>query len=250
MKLHVAEELRSVLNVEDVRRAIAARNTTDVRCAACGCEIPADSPETVNVVVSENAIGSPLVQFAHERCHPSGFTGRRSDSLIGEGLVARFRVREHAEIPAVLLWEPYQQLRIDREDVHTRFYRWLGLRPSRRGTDATDGPWIQTLTVKLTPARATVALTAEGVKVMARKVPEHPRLSVGEEWDSFPLTTAAIVGEWREAVERTRRCLLVTGTGLGLEHPSLEREGLLLAQGEALAGVAPVMIIANGAGRR
>ena len=43
------------------------------------------------------------------------------------------------------------------------------------------------------------------------------------------------------------RCVLVTGTGLGLEHPDWEREDLLLAEGDVVAGVAPVRPVAEDA---
>jgi hypothetical protein len=246
--LQIVDELRGVLSTEDVQRTIAVRNTTDVRCVVCLGEIPAGSPETVNVLVSENAVGAAPVQSAHERCHPSGFTGRRSEGLIGQGLVARFRVREHPACPAVLVWEPYEQLRIDSEEVHTRFYRWLGLRPLRDGVLGTGGPWLQTVRVTLTAARASVALTAQGVKTLKRKVPVHPGLRVGEEWDGFSLAPVASVVAWRAAAARTGRCLLVTGTGLGLEHPSAERESLLLEDGDALTGVAPVTVSRGSGG--
>lgn len=248
MKLQIADELRSVLGVEDVQRMIAIRNTTDVRCVVCASEIAAESPQTANVLVSQNAVGAPLVQFAHARCHPSGFTGRRSASVIGERLVARFRVREHPAVPAVLVWEPYQQLRVGGEDLHTRSYRWLGLRPSRRGVNGTSGPWLATLRVTLTAWHAAVVLTGQGVKAIRRKAPEHPRLHVGEEWDGFSLARIPSVAAWRAAAEQTGRCLLITGTGLGLERPNGEREDLLLQTGDALAGVAPVTVVSGSGG--
>ena len=248
MKLQIADELHELLSTNDVQRLIAARNTTDVRCVVCGEEVPAASPETAVVLVSEDAIGGvPVAQFAHERCAESGFTGERV-ALSAEStgrLVSRFRVREYPHVPAVLLWEPYEQLTIGAEDLHTRIYRWLGLRPSRRGVLGTSGPRLQTLTVKLGSAHASVALTAQGVKVIARKVPDQPRLRV-KEMDGFSLSLSPSVVEWRRAAERTGRCLLVTGPGLGLEHPSLEREDVLLEDGRALVGVAPVRIEQEG----
>ena len=68
---------------------------------------------------------------------------------------------------------------------------------------------------------------------------------MGEEWDSFSLAPVASVAEWRAAAERTGRCLLLTGTGVGLERASQVRESVLLGEGDALAGVAPVTVISD-----
>jgi hypothetical protein len=125
--------------------------------------------------------------------NPPGFTGRLVGGLVGEGLLASFPMREHPTCPTVLVWEPYRQLGVGAEDVHTRFYRWLGLRPSRRGVLSTSGPWLQTLRLTLTAKRASVVSTVPGVNAIRRKVPEHRGLRAGEEWDSFSLAGVAPV---------------------------------------------------------
>ena len=53
-KLQIADELRTLLPTAIVKQIIATRETTDVVCVICGRQVPASSPETLNVIVSHD----------------------------------------------------------------------------------------------------------------------------------------------------------------------------------------------------
>jgi len=240
-KLRIADELRGLLPTAIVKHIIATRETTDVICGVCGQQTPASSPETLNVIVSHDAAaGTPIVQFAHARCAPSGFTNLRlapdDDELQS---ACRIAVRPHPTAPAVLFFEVWRRAMTDTgADLELALYRQLGLRPSAAGLADRNPPCARSLRLVLDGTQARVELTRHGAHLMNSLLPANTAsASPGAALHNFQLTDNSALRLWRDTLARTGRCLLLTGRALGLDHPSIERIDILLQEAEALAAV-------------
>lgn len=240
-KLQIADELRDLLPSAIVKHIIATRETTDVVCGVCGQQTPASSTETLNVIVShDGATGTPIVQFAHVRCAPSGFTNLRLAPVDSElESACRTAVRPHPTAPAVLVFEVWRRAMTDTgEDLELALYRQLGLSPSAAGLTDPNPPHARSLQLVLDGTEARVELTRQGAHLINSLVPANVApASPGAALHNFQLTDDSTLRPWRDTLARTSRCLLITGRALGLDHPSIERIDILLKEAEALAAV-------------
>jgi hypothetical protein len=243
-RLYVADELHDTLPAEAIRDAIATRNTSDVNCMVCRATIPATSDEQANLVVSTGPLAETVIQFAHARCARSGVTGRLVGPRREPTTIVVIGVRKHPSVPAMLLSEASAQVSVEGVgSLELVGWRELGLRPSPVGVLAAEEPFLDTLTLSLAETSVAVELTAGGVDRLARKLgvqgaAERAALRAYDVLDTSRFTSEDRT-QWRNAIDRTGRCLLIVGDNLGLEYPDLERIDMLLADGKALAGVAP-----------
>jgi hypothetical protein len=240
-KLQIADELRGLLPSAIVKHIIATRETTDVVCAICREQTPASSPETLNVIVShDRPTGPPIVQFAHQRCAPSGYTNVRTPPIDSELQSAcRTAVRTHPTAPAVLLFEVWRRAMTDTgEDLELSLYHDLGLRSSPAGLTDSDPPRTTSLRLILRQTEARIELTRQGANLMSALTGSAiTPASPGAVLHTFQLANNSALGLWKHTLARTPHCLLITGRTLGLDHPRLDRIDLLLKEGEALAAV-------------
>ena len=245
-KLQIADELRGLLPTAIVKHIIATRETTDVVCAVCGRRTPVSSPETLNVIVShDRATGTPIVQFAHQRCAPSGFTNIRISPADSElESACRIAVRAHPIAPAVLFFEVWRRAMTDTgEDLELALYRQLGLSPSAAGLTDPNPPHAHSLKLALDGTEARIELTRQGAQLMNSLIPaDAAPASPGAALHNFQLTANPTLRLWQRTLARASPCLLITGRALGLDHPSLERIDILLKEGEALAAVVTAIV--------
>lgn len=248
-KLQIADELRTLLPTAIVKHIIATRETTDVVCVMCGRQTPASSPETLNVIVShDRATDTSIVQFAHQRCAPSGFTNIRVAAGDNElDSACRTAVRAHPTAPAALFFEVWRRAMTDTgEDLELALYRELGLRPSAAGLTDPNPPETTSLRLVLHGTEAQVELTRQGANLMTRLIGSAPTpASPGAVLHTFQLADDPSLRLWKRTLARASQCLLITGRALGLDHPSLERIDILLKEGEALAAVVTAIVKHN-----
>jgi hypothetical protein len=240
-KLQIADELRDLLPSAIVKHIIATRETTDVVCGICGRQTSASSPATLNVIVSHDAAtGTPIVQFAHPHCAPSGFTNLPLVPVDDElESACRTAVRAHPTAPAVLLFEVWRRAMTDTgEDLELALYRQFGLSPSAAGLTDPNPPRAHSLRLVLDGTEARIEFTRQGAHLMNSLIPTTVApASPGAALHTFQLSDDSTLRPWRDTLARTGRCLLITGRALGLDHPSIERVDILLKEADALAAV-------------
>jgi hypothetical protein len=192
------------------------------------------------IVSHDGQTGTPIVQFAHTCCAPSGFTNMRlapdDDELES---ACRTAVRPHPTAPAVLFFEVWQRAMTDTgEDLELALYRQLGLSPTTAGLTDPNPPHARSLQLAPDGTEARIELTRQGAHLINSLLPANTAsASPGAALHNFQLTDNSALRLWRDTLARTGRCLLITGRALGLDHPSIERIDVLLQEAEALAAL-------------
>jgi hypothetical protein len=188
--------------------------------------IEPEMTETVEVVLTKESSGEGmLVNFAHSRCYPSHIQ-TVAQIVTPEDLDTSWMqlLRSHV-FPAVLLWELCASIRSspglpDETDPMAQRLRAGGFR------SATDR-----LGDLVAPVLTQWSLSLRGDDLIL--------LDPDGNADEFYEAADENPPGWLEAVDETRRCLVVYADGFGLERPNPQRFDRVCQMGEALAGLIP-----------
>lgn len=230
------------------------------RCVVCGRKYAPGDGNTVNVLTIDGELGPAsrpvrlpgLPPLAEQRD-----SGRRRDPPRSVVLLAE---RDHP-VPAMLLWEPYSAAMAGDQSADAEMYRTLGLQSGVINLNQPDQPRVHTLVLRVLGTIALIELTDDGVdRVIAQQrqwladieeanpalAAQAPQPDADQLRDFEAIDLSGYTGEplkrWRAHVSQTGLCVLVHGALLGLDHPSDERIHFQLAEGKAVAGIAPAKI--------
>lgn len=201
-----------------------------VHCYVCGKEESLDSGVqiAVSVVIArERERESVRTQFSHPACAPSrvlpGHPEHESD-IVSE-LIWRAIVR--GKVP-VLMYGPDTAIMGSKSkdeplvDLWTDYFRTLGFTPLREGDSL---PPIEGLRVEI--ARTEIRI----------HYPDRDKA------DQLPINSGLDLDPWLDVIRKANLVLVVTGPLMDLDHLSDDSFDALLAEGQAVAGVATVEIV-------
>jgi hypothetical protein len=218
-RIEIAGEVRDVLPPGLLEDAIRVPESNAITCAACGRQITPDSDEAISLVARTNIVGTePVVEYVHSRCAPSSVRQPDLTLLLESEITYLPLLRPGHPIPAGLLWEPrLQHAYPPGENAHTSHFRDLGFQTTKTGIMALDPAALPNGWV----------LRSNGDDLSL----ESP---IGSLQQFTDVALSAPPG-WYEEAHQTGRCLLLTATGLALDHPDPEHLNTLAAKGQAVA---------------
>ncbi|HZE06000.1 MAG TPA: hypothetical protein VE127_12290 [Solirubrobacteraceae bacterium] len=221
-RLEVGPDVAAVLRPEEATRLHDIRDIERLRCRVCGEWIEPTSSTATSVSVSLEDDGVAAVRFAHADCAPS-----RADlaPLVvlaqAEPLGIVYAQALHPEAGAVLLWERRLDLRV-------------------RGTDTSephlylDRDWWEGFHTALSdePVRLLVGwlLQAAGDDLVL----QHG----GGEVERFHDAMERAPERWLESLRDSGFCLLIVGSGIGLDRPTSSAIQRAIREHRALMGLA------------
>jgi hypothetical protein len=228
-ELHVAPEVAALLGADGLARARAAL-AQPVRCQACRQQVVGRVPLSVVVeLLTSPAVPTARVAFAHASCAPSRIV--HGGNLLPRleavdragGTAAAFTLGVWGLFPhTVVLWEP------------------SAAQPPTRVNPEARAAEIRT-SVHTPPARSAWA-ACDGLPVAPgwRLHLQEPDFTIRSPEDAAELTGSldAAPPGWLDIVRRERRCVAVTGVGLGLGRPDYQqRLEAAMRGGQVVAGV-------------
>lgn len=222
--LHIAPPVLELLDPETLNAVFLKRDTSVVHCKVCGGEIAPESPIRAEVVAGRDPRGTTIVGYTHPECQRScveTITLPGPPSEFPTSWTALFRSHVFG---AVILWELAGALRVGDSDaelydpIDARL-RAHGFRPVLQRVDDIVAPLVPGW--KIRPQGLDLVLDApDGNK-------EAFDDALG---DGLP-------DGWLAAAKRTKRVLVVYGSGFGLERPDPERIDRALQVGSAVGGL-------------
>ncbi|MDQ6775647.1 MAG: hypothetical protein M3071_05365 [Actinomycetota bacterium] len=231
-KIEIAGEVRDPLPPDLLDDAIYAPETNIITCADCGAQMTPDSNDAISLVVRTNIVGTaPVVQYVHRRCAPSGVRRPDVTLLLADETTYLPLLRPGHPIPAGLLWEPRTQHGYPPgENAHTSHFRDLGFHTTTSGIMELDAPVLPDGCV----------LRSDGDDLSLQS-------PIGSLQQFAGVALTAPPGWYHEA-HRTQHCLLLTATGLELDHPDPEHLNTLTVKGHAVAATIQTQIEPNDRG--
>jgi hypothetical protein len=228
-ELHVAPEVAALLGADGLARARAAL-AQPVRCQACRQQVVGRVPLSVVVeLLTSPAVPTARVAFAHASCAPSrivhgGDLLPRLEAVDrAGGTAAAFTLGVWGLFPhTIVLWEPSvaQALKAGGEWTDVRISAALASGFTLvGGWEACDGLPVAT-----------------GWRLHL----QEPDFTIRSPEDAAELTGSldAAPPGWLDIVRRERRCVAVTGVGLGLGRPDhQQRLEAAMRGGQVVAGV-------------
>lgn len=239
LHLDIADEVSERLDANTVSRLADTLLVTRLACVVCKEHIQPGPDERAAVICfCDYDDRTILCQLAHSRCSPSQIIsvdlphaalleaidalGRDPGQKIGDWILG---LRRHRVAPAVLVSENLQPLvsTHDGRDLTVAFLADRGFSPTAGRLDS------------LNPAQASGFELEIDNDDMQLRGPE----GFGETYRH--IRSSAPQG-WFEAIEDTRKCLVVFGIGLGLANLDTDRLDEALQSGEAVAATVAVEV--------
>lgn len=221
-RLEVGPDVAAVLRPEEATRLHEIRDIERLSCRMCGEWIEPDSSTLTSVSVSLEEDSVAAVRFAHADCAPS-YADLAPLAIVAqaEPLGIAYAQALHPEAGAVLLWERRLDLRV-------------------RGTDAPqphlylDRDWWEGFHTALSdePVRLLIGwlLQADGDDLVLR----HG----GSEVERFHEALERAPERWLHSLRESGFCLLIVGTGIGLDRPASSAIQRAIRDQRALMGLA------------
>jgi hypothetical protein len=218
-RIEIADEVRDQLPPDLLEDAIRAPESNMITCADCGRQITPGSEEAISVIARTNIVGTePAVEYVHRRCAPSSVRQPDLTLIAGDDTTYLPLLRPGHPIPAGLLWEPrLQHPYPPGENAHTSHFRDLGFQTTTTG--------IMELEPATLPNGWVLRSNGDDLSL------ESP-IGALQQFSDVALTAPP---GWYEEAHRTDCCLLLTATGLALDHPDPEHLNTFSAQGQAVA---------------
>lgn len=220
-RLEVGPDVAAVLRPEEAARLRDLRDFERVPCAICGkwIEPGSDVPTSVSISLEDD---DATAEFAHAECSPSRADLARLAVLAqAEPLGIVFAQALHPDAGAVLMWERKLDVRV-------------------RGLDGND----QSLYLDADWwAGFHGALADEPVRLLAGwllgRDGEDLVLRRGEQVvERFYGAIGRCTPQWLESLEESGFCLVIVGSGVGLERPKAVAIQSAIREHRALMGLA------------
>ena len=222
--LHIAPSVLELLDSETLSAIFSKRDTTEVHCKVCGEAIVPESRVRAEVVAARDPSGTTIVGFTHPDCKRSCveiITVPEPPSEFTTSWTALYRRHVFA---AVILWELAGALRVgdwgdQRYDPIEARLRAHGFRSALQRVDEIVAPLVPGW--KIRPQGCDLVLHApDGNKETFE--------------DAFG---GGLPDGWLAAAKRTKRVLVVYGTGFGLERLDPARIDSALQAGQAVGAL-------------
>ena len=227
MPLNIAPSILERLDPGVLAMAVGDLEYTEFSCSGCGGDIAAGTADQLELILVEDPDGrGMLVRYAHSRCAKSAIQVRRFPPLPGH-LDTAFTpmMRDHALAPT-LVWELVGGVRV--------------------APDADSGPFIDPIAAALREQGFRLASHRLG-DLVAPVVPGWGLVQHGDDLrlrppdgsraDEFSGAMRALPPGWLDAVRRSKRVLVIYGSGFGLERIDLARIDRVMQTGAAVAGL-------------
>jgi len=227
MPLNIASSILERLDSGVLAMAVGDLEHTDFSCSVCGREIAAGTAEQLELLLFEDPDGhGALLKYAHSRCAKSEVQVRRFPPLPGHFDTAFTpMMRDHVLAPTIV-WELVGGVRV--------------------GPDADSGPLVDPIAEVLRKHGFRVATQRLG-DLVAPVAPGWALVQHGDDLllrpadggraDEFNGAMRALPPGWLQAVRRSKRVLVVYGSGFGLERVDLARIDHVMQAGAAVAGL-------------
>lgn len=227
MPLNIAASILERLDSGVLAMAVGDLEHTDFSCSVCGGDIAAGTAEQLELLLFEDPDGrGALLKYAHSRCAKSAIQVRRFPPLPGHFDTSFTPMMRDHMLAATMVWELVGGV--------------------RAGPDAGSGPPVdpvaeglrthgfrqatQRLVDLVAPVVPGWALVQNGDNLLLR-APDGGRA------DEFSGAMRALPPGWLQAVRRSKRVLVVYGSGFGLERLDLARIDRVMQAGAAVAGL-------------
>lgn len=227
MPLNIAPSILERLDPGVLAMAVRDLAYTEFSCSGCGDDIAAGSAEHLELLLFEDPDGrGALLKYAHSRCAKSEIQVRRFPPLPGH-LDTAFTpmMRDHV-LASTIVWELVGGVRAELEtgsgllvDPIAEGLRAQGFRSAT-----------QRLVDLVAPVVPGWALVQHGDDLRLRPAD-------GTRADEFSGAMRALPPGWLDAVRRSKRVLVVYGSGFGLERMDLARIDRVMQTGAAVAGL-------------
>jgi hypothetical protein len=227
MPLNIAPSILERLDSGVLAMAVGDLEYTDFSCSVCGAEIAAGTDQELELLLFEDPDGlSARITYAHSRCAKSEIQVRPFPPLPGHFDTAYTPImRDHVMAPTIV-WELVGGVRV--------------------GPDADSGPLVDPIAERLRGQGFRLATQRLG-DLVAPLAPGWALVQRGDDLllhhadagraDEFNGAIGALPPGWLQAVRRSKRVLLVYGSGFGLERLDLARIDRAMQAGAAVAGL-------------
>lgn len=229
-KLVVDPVVAAILGPSQVSQIADAREHTQAACAVCGGPIPPEDPAPVTVLLGVSEDTVLYIQLAHEKCAPSHVYDIERE-LLAPGLHAELSfvaypiLRAPPVVPRAMIVFEFASRATDERGADLRKQAFLrrGWEPVTDSFDRVTAAALESLCVRLDDDQ--IVVEDEDLEIIA-----------------FSSTTAP-PGWWEAGQEQG--CLVLYGSGLGLERFNVERLNMALQASACVAATARVDLAAR-----
>jgi hypothetical protein len=227
MPLNIAPSILERLDAGVLAMAVGDLEHTDFSCAACEDNITAGTTEQLELLLFEDPDGrGAVLKYAHSRCAKSDIQVRRFPPLPGHFDTAFTpMMRDHVLAPTIV-WELVGGVRVESEASSGPMVDPIAEGLRRHGFRFAT----QRLGDLVAPLAPGWALVQHGDDLLLRS-PDRGRA------DEFSGAMMALPAGWLQAVRRSKRVLVVYGSGFGLERVDFARIARVMQAGAAVAAL-------------